>query len=269
MGLLGLLGSACAGGADSVEDGVVERAFALAGDDADVRLRLFHVARQSAIIECMAENGFEYRPEPFFRSPSVSSPHDFGILRLDRARQLGYGMAAGATIEMEIPPSPNDEVRRDLKPAEQVAYDRALYGTGTDDRVGGCLGAAEDVLTGEYPDYLGASEWAEVERQVERYIETFLLLSASLWVDWSACMSDAGYDYATTFDARDDLTAAIESGALDVRSVAFRDTEFQLAIADAQCQEPIIAELIERSDQAQEQIFGTIIEPLTTEAPRV
>lgn len=159
---------------------------------------------QQEIASCMAAAGFEYIPADvdaveLAMSAVRSEP---GVSREDYKRQWGYGVTTrfdnrGKEIELG---ERNLAIFADLSEADQVAYERTLYGENTDaifsyqfdeedfDPTGGCTRQAieatfdDEMLDSDYEnpkdvlvDQDGRMEEAELR--------------------WADCMAEAGYDY--------------------------------------------------------------------------
>lgn len=98
---------------------------------------------QNSISACMAAQGFRYVPNPHdvsqtstgLSSPLLSLPVPFLPSERDMVAHVGYGVMgtpdeqAAAAGEVE---DPNVTYRETLSPAEQDAYDKALYGDPSD-----------------------------------------------------------------------------------------------------------------------------------------
>ncbi|HYF25577.1 MAG TPA: hypothetical protein VD931_07565 [Baekduia sp.] len=177
-------------------------------------------ARQSrveaAIRDCMKAEGFEYVPvDPIAQRAAVT-----GSGRLsdeDFLQQFGYGISTlwgrGGNRE-----DPNRTIRAGLGPADQRAYDRALYGenagatffaavdSGDFSELGGCTKKATEQVFG------GAAVLNELTGKLdeleERILEDQRMTKAI--EAWSACMADKGFRYEEPEAIDEDLLERME-----------------------------------------------------------
>lgn len=186
-------------------------------DAARARLREEETRVQESIRQCMAEQGFEYRP--------VLPPDDAFAVASDLddeewVRTEGFGITTWygreeGTFRHETRTDPNQEILDAMSESERQAWNDALYGTQeeleaemevevleeTGDTVvygtgygPGCQGQAYEK---EFGDRAAAEElWREVQPAIEEMHER-IEAEPRVVEAWSACMSQAGYDVAT------------------------------------------------------------------------
>lgn len=206
---------------------------------------------QTLIAQCMKDQGFEYdRPHiPDKVNPDgYTSPEQW-------AASYGYGVVeAYRTSDPAKTPA-------ERSPVEEVEYDRALYGTVTDedaleDRVSynweqeGCIGFAYHEATDGADEIMrdprvtalfDAVNQAEIEVAASE-------LALSLTDEWTGCMADTGYSNQTdpttvASGFRHDLVAILAEDASDSvhdRAITeLREREIATALADLDCQQAI------------------------------
>ena len=231
------------------------------GDDFDPALEQARYERQELeaqqlIRQCMAQQGWEYTPfVPDFGEEVFFGPGD-DLSREEWVAQYGFGISTTFTeqfdqdfsVEENLDPTddPNFIYRDSLTPAEQIAYDRALYGSfdfdesdieyGEDGNPifpefepSGCFDEAYGELFGGF-----GGEGGEIEVVYEElgplYEELFQRIEADPRVvelkgAWSGCMGEAGY----TFAGQDDMYMSIEermSGFYELAYGTFDEQEF-------------------------------------------
>jgi hypothetical protein len=182
---------------------------------------------QEKIAECMAEQGFEYKPIIWEEEIGFAGPGDEEELTEEEWKlKYGYGIFAMMLEEMsrweeEGPPGeefvdPNMEYMETLSESEREAYEKALWGDwegheyepqfdeeGNEiwvepdwSEIGGCQNIVEQ-------EYYGAQQeaWEELDEELQPAWEEF-----EQWVNtdarvvelnqaWSTCMAEKGYDY--------------------------------------------------------------------------
>jgi hypothetical protein len=228
---------------------------------------------EQLIGECMTAAGFEYVPVDFERvkegmDADKSAP---GLNDEEFVKQFGFGISTQADHPgREIGLGEQNILIYDaLTPEEKVAYDHTLLG---DDReatfaqsieaedfskAGGCTRqAAEQIFT---PEELTQAYINPADVAIEQDPRVVTALG-----DWSTCMRDKGYDYATPDDVEQDLHDrfdAIAKGA-DPRSLTGSDatalTELQgeelaLAPVSTKCEEDVLEPVI---SDVEAEIFG-------------
>lgn len=260
---------ACGGGSDSAQartlptSGTAQPATDLPGTQAfgltDEEFAASVDATEALIASCMADAGFEYVPVDVTAFLEVEEwlRRDPSLTREEYKSQWGYGI----TTRFDFPArdvglgSQNLRIYEDLAPADQVAYDRSLFGEDTDATLaitlddedftstGGCTREAIDQVfpaemrTGTFvnpKDVLVESDprVAEAEQR------------------WADCMADAGYEYTDQdeiieeFEEQSDVVAGdddpeeLTGSRLDALR-QLQDDEIAVALKDLECQEPV------------------------------
>ena len=217
-------------------------------------------AAERGVVECMAEAGFEYRPLDFAEQLGRPGPADPDSREF--AETSGYGIFASPDTA-EIDPNdfvdPNDEIRAGLSPTELDAYQLALYGDAPvegeqislDERTG-CVATsyravydAEDDME-RVEDFFNefGVEFNEIEQRFRadpRYGE--------LQEQWSDCMAEAGYQFATRdavfieLNERANAAGPIESDGATATLDAVADWERAVATADWDCTQDVDEQL--------------------------
>jgi hypothetical protein len=190
---------------------------------------------QEIIVECMAEEGFPYTPmvpgdETWGYGPGVDLTEE------EWTAKYGYGRFTMMLEEAEMmeggePPweqneDPNWAYMETLSEAQRQAYERALYGDHEtwweehEDEIRAAEDAGEEYM--DYPTYedIGGCEtlaWEtvgmgpneeleEAWRELDPYWEElYQRIEADARIveantEWSGCMAEAGYDFATQED---------------------------------------------------------------------
>jgi hypothetical protein len=156
---------------------------------------------ENLIRDCMKAQGFDYIPvDPVAqRAQLVGQP---GMTEEEFNKQFGYGITTlYEQKETEDATGPNKEIRDALGPADQAAYDRALYGddpsatfavaldTGDFSRLGGCVKqAAEKVFGGV--DVIESLQ-SKLDELDDRILADPRMVKAV--AAWSACMGKGGF----------------------------------------------------------------------------
>jgi len=211
-------------------------------------------ATEAAIADCMAEAGFEYIPidsETFRDAMDLVGGSPPGFTDEEFVAQFGYGITT-------LPPrsefrfgDENQTIFDDLSAEDQVAYTRTLVGdhdTATfvlmleqEDFLpaGGCTETAiEEVFT---PEQLSPSFFNPFDALVEqdpRMIEA--------QANWSDCMKEAGFEYATQGDPEDEFVERLQTltGGADPATLegsdkdaltALQGEERAIAVVDFEC----------------------------------
>lgn len=222
--------------------------------------------------ECMTAAGFEYVPVEWdtIRAAMTSDKSAPGLSGTEFLAQYGFGISTQPEkpiIELGRGED-NARILGDLSEADRVAYERTLYGAHTDatwayalesedfSRTGGCTRAAAEQLFG--PEELLATYFNPADALVEADDR----MQAAL-VDYAACMSDAGFDYAHPDEVEDDLFARFdeitEGGSVEELSPAAAEElaalqAHELAVAPANQECELALEQIE--DQVERELFG-------------
>jgi hypothetical protein len=178
---------------------------------------------ESLIAECIRDEGFEYvaadyttvrrgmmadKSLPGLTEEEFIDAHGFGISTLytGHAPQLAEGYSPGKIGLGDR----NIRIFKNLSPADQVAYNRALLGENTDatfavgletenfSRCGGCtLNAVKQVFT---PEQLKANYY----NPLDALINNDPRMKAAVR-EWAAKMHDAGFDYNHPDEVEPDL----------------------------------------------------------------
>jgi hypothetical protein len=189
---------------------------------------------QEAIARCMANQGFDYVPEPAASITSTNigggakvikfnSPPTFPNLPPDQfAQRFGYGISTAPPASKGGPPvDPNDKIVSAMSVAERVAYEHALYGVGTPLNSQGYLESSVNsspqacttrASRGQPTD----DQQAALERRVQRVQTVYKSLVSRIddlndqeladprmvaaTHQWSGCMAAAGFPGYTGLD---------------------------------------------------------------------
>ncbi|MEX2310201.1 MAG: hypothetical protein WD738_21720 [Pirellulales bacterium] len=193
---------------------------------------------EALIAECMREQGFEYVPADFITvkrgmSADKSLP---GLSEEEFIDKYGYGISTlytGLSPQLAEGYSPgkiglgdrNVQIFKNLSPADQVAYNRALLGDNTDatfavgfelenfSRCGGCtLKAIEQVFT---PQQLKSTYYNPLNALINKDPRMRTALRK-----YAEAMRDAGFDYnhpdEVEPDIRERLYAITDGGTIPV-----------------------------------------------------
>ncbi|MCL2849383.1 MAG: hypothetical protein FWE61_04985 [Micrococcales bacterium] len=213
--------------------------------DADAQAQITRHAND-LIAACMKDQGFTY-DQPYVPDRPVLGSDDMDPVQW--ASVHGYAIATGELVV----PAP-EAVHRSA--AEQVAYDAALYGTGTGDGVAydwrqeGCMGSAYHEATGGADEIMADERYAALFAAIDA-VTTQVGESgevAALNDDWSQCMAGTNHPgfvspQAAQASAEQALGAVLaeqpDPSDLErlLRTVS-RD-EIALAVADATCQRTV------------------------------
>ncbi len=208
---------------------------------------------EELVAECMAEQGFEYLPQPLLVNEPAPDEPEQGTREF--AERYGYGIFLQPRYVTNDGASDLRDVNADIKAtmslAERAEYDRALHGTGEDNfvmsgdevdlEVTGCSGVMIDYsINGggkSDPVYVDASAYVQ-------HIDEVLLAEdprvAAADARWAECMSDAGWPGLASqpdasllaFEWLDALIAAMTEPGPEVLA-----DEVSLALADFDCTE--------------------------------
>lgn len=216
VGLVIALG-ACGGGSggDRQSSATLDEQVGLEGDAI-----LQRQARAEALIrDCMKAQGFDYVPvDPVAQRAALVGSRSMSEEEFNQ--QFGYGITTLYEQRLQqASTGPNERIRAALGPADQVAYDRALYGddptatfavaldTGDFTRLGGCLKQATERVFG------GASLLETITSKLDDLDER--ILADARMVDavkgWSRCMQQAGYDFSAQDDVDETLKSELEA----------------------------------------------------------
>ena len=206
-------------------------------------------AGESSIAECMADAGFEYTPIDVetFRDAMDAQGSVPGLSDEEFIAQYGYGITTlPPTSEFRFGEE-NQRIFDDLSAEDQVAYTRTLVGDHTQAtyvnmletedflQAGGCTETAIKEVYSE--EQLSPSFFNPFDALVEQ--DTRMIEAQK---NWSACMGEAGFDYATQGDPEDEFVErldAITQGA-DPTTLTGSDKD---ALTELQGEERAIAAL--------------------------
>ena len=175
--------------------------------EANTLVRAAERRYQQALAACMARSGFQYVPHiGVVGSLTRGSGLPSGLPADEFRRRYGYGVAAGFKSALNlspepIEPDPNEAIRAAMTAQDQAAYDRALHGSiHRGNLPGGCQAQAPDPIpvagtAGELEDDLN-----ELQSRIDadEHVVTARL-------DWTECMSRAGYPFSDDQQIQDDL----------------------------------------------------------------
>jgi hypothetical protein len=226
------------------------------------------IEQTEAIISgCMEAEGFEYVPvDPVtFRNGMASLGAVPGLNDEEFVDQYGYGYTTLPPTQKFRAGEENQRIYDDLPTADQVAYDRALWGDKTEatfvymlenedfEGAGGCTKTAIDQVFSEQQrnptfnnpfDVLVAQDTRVVDAKEK----------------WSKCMTEEGFDFATPDDAEgtiidklDALTKGADPSTLtgsDAEALSDLQTEEKaVAAADFACQEEYLVAVEEQVER--------------------
>ncbi|MEA2022973.1 MAG: hypothetical protein U9N79_01640 [Actinomycetota bacterium] len=181
---------------------------------------------QEKIAECMAEQGFEYKPIIWEEEFGFVGPgEDEDLTQQEEKLKYGYHMFTMLIEDMqrweENPPEeefhdPNEEYLETLSESESEAYEKALWGDWEGNEpepefdeegneiwvepdwseIGGCQNIVEQEYRGDQNEAM-EELWEELEpawREFEQWINTDSRV-VELNQAWSTCMAEKGYDF--------------------------------------------------------------------------
>jgi hypothetical protein len=184
---------------------------------------------ENRIAKCMRQQGFEYVPADFktIRRGMLADKTLPGMDEEEFIEQHGFGISTfytGSAPQLSDGYNParvglgdqNVQFFKNLLPADQVAYNRALLGKNTDatfavaleqenfSRCGGCtLEAVKQVFK---PDQLGATYYHPMDVLINKDPRIKAAVRK-----WSEAMRDAGFSYNHPDDVEPDLTARLHA----------------------------------------------------------
>jgi len=226
---------------------------------------------EEAISVCMAAQGFEYEPVFTDLAPIFAQVPEIPLDSRAYAATYGFGMASGNEPgrpdnqpDYEAWPDPNRERLAAMSPAQQAAWDLALWGEEQlgdywDPQLAGCAGRANVEF---FPPQEVASQFAGLNDElniVRNWISNLELFHG--WQDinnprlsetfmaWSSCMANAGYpglvDMISVWQLIDDEWAALQNRHTGNRDgyladfEEFRQWELAFAVAHWDCQQEV------------------------------
>ncbi|MEJ3748575.1 hypothetical protein WEI85_35505 [Actinomycetes bacterium KLBMP 9797] len=195
-------------------------------------LSLVAAAEHKLVAECMSRYGFTWPAPPAERAETHQVDRLYGVADLATAQRYGY----------HLPPSGNSRDKpagrsgggQPLSRAELLALDGPDGGDGARSHQGkevpegGCAGAARQQVTGASGDTIDPTRVADaitVEMWQKSKSDPRVVAVVAAW---SACMTQAGYDYPSPLqvsDARWSVTGAITA------------VEIRTAVADVRCKQ--------------------------------
>ena len=224
-------------------------------DNGPAAIQERHLRGELLVAECMAEQGFEYLPQPISVQELAPGEPEHGSREF--AERYGYGMFRQpqyvTATEGVDPVDANADIKAAMSLAERTEYDRALHGTGeggyfeSGDEVDldttGCWGMSLDHdLNGggkDDPVFLDASAYAHHIDEVLLEADPRVVAADA---QWSACMADAGWPGLTSQPEAASLAIDWSRALVDPEtSVMARpgdqllDDEISLALADVDC----------------------------------
>lgn len=215
---------------------------------------------EQATRECMVQQGFEYEPSrgagagfaAFFEATEGSSTLDaqtyasqegFGISTIFDAIEIGVGTAITAGVDEDA----NTELLAEMSEGERSAWFFALTGeqaefndeglridpdsgepvegTGTGAVEGGCRFDAQASVR---EDFIVLGDLAEELEELDDRVDADTRI-LEIRREWSACMSDGGFLYATEDEARDEIQTAFIPYVLTVFSGVARGSSVELS----------------------------------------
>ncbi|WP_298988845.1 hypothetical protein [uncultured Pseudokineococcus sp.] len=219
---------------------------------------------------CMQEQGFDYTPMDTSQAfGDMTVEEDVDYESEEYIATHGYGMTTweeeAAPEEEEEWVDPNEDYVAGMSESEQTAFYEALYGpmdvveetdpeaemAEYDWTTAGCSGEAQHEVDGASVDPFSDPAFSSLQEEMERMYTSVQddPAVASLDGDWSACMAEAGYDFAAPDDAwqdisdrSDELYAATSESSPEPDLAAMdelQQLEIDTALADHRCQEEV------------------------------
>jgi len=219
--------------------------------------------REEYVAACMWEAGFEYQPNPSTRTLIHTEGAEWDPTDRDWVSQFGFGITTFdslATAGVEL--SGSASAANDLSPAEQGAWNLAMFGPGTfgDFDFGnweaqGCQGYADHRINQTRPDAIA------LELGFWRLLDDIQAFGNEVsWSagpddvnnDWAACMAGAGFPgFRLQTDAASEIVSAsnelrhhqIENDStetvLSPAQSALSEHEIEMALADFDCRREV------------------------------
>jgi hypothetical protein len=239
-------------------------------------------AVEALIAECMSEAGFEYIAADYntVRRGMVADKSLPGLSERGYMNQFGFGISTlytGLAPQLADVTTPakiglgeqNVRIFNNLSPAEQVAYNRTLFGENTDatfavaietedfSRTGGCTRAAiEQVFT---PEQLSTTYLNPQDALIEQDPRMIAALA-----EFADCIRAAGFDYNSEREIEPDLKrrlyaitggAPIEVLSADARAALaeLQGYERALGVVAYECEVRILEPV---EDQVESELFA-------------
>jgi hypothetical protein len=274
-----LILAACGGGSDS--NGGEDQPTSNGGQTTEVGKEEFGQTEEQLVTSiedveagieaCMAAAGFEYVPiNPVdFRQGMGSLATVPGLSDEEFVAEYGYGFTTLPPKEVFRWGDENQAIIDSLSAADQVAYEQNLIGENKEathvfmlenedfEGAGGCTKQAiDDVYSAEQRD-------PNFQNPFDVLVEQDPRMQAALG-EWSACMSEAGYDYESPEDAEDELVERLSdltrgadpatlTGIEADQLAELQAEERAIALADLACAEEF---LIPVEEQVERDISG-------------
>jgi hypothetical protein len=142
--------------------------------------------QEKAVAACMKGAGFDYKPELRSLPPTIS----IGPIgqEVSWKRKHGYGISEALGNMRPAPPSPNEPIRSSLSQADQVAYDKALFGAVTPGQAvefknpRGCLNESYGLTNTGANLTLPKTQTEQADQEVQ-----------AILVPWRRCLAKQGY----------------------------------------------------------------------------
>lgn len=216
-------------------------------------------ATETLIASCMANAGFEYVPVDVTAFLEVEEwlRRDPSMTREEYKSQWGFGISTRFDFparDVGLGPQ-NLRIYEDLSPADQVAYDRALFGEDTDatfaitlddedfTSTGGCTKEAIDQV---FPAEMRSGTFVN-PKDVLVESDPRVVEAEQQWAD---CMAEADYEYADQDEIIEEFEEQLDvitdgddpeeltDSRLDALQQLQAD-EIAVALKDLECQEPV------------------------------
>lgn len=239
---------------------------------------------ENFIRDCMKGQGFDYVPvDPTAQRAALVGQS--GLSEEDYLKQYGYGITTLYEQRQRVALGPNEAIRNALGAADQLAYDRALYGddptatfaealdTGDYSRLGGCVKTATEQVFGGLATFQTIQD--KLSELDARIIADTRMVAAL--AKWSECMHAAGYDLAQPGQVDSVLQGQLEAivGPPDNRGpdydraalVALQRQEVSMVTADLACEKEHITKVEEKVRVEYERTFREQNADLLTKVP--
>jgi hypothetical protein len=235
--------------AESIED-----YFGFGNGGGDQQKRITRKINES-VQKCMKNEGFDYKipPDPATQFPTGSDSASQQAF----VKKWGYGISTTIDVnKLSANADPNAAIRAKLSPADQKAYDKALFGKAD----AGPTGDPKSCLTKSFTILGDIAKltvlFSKYESDVTKRIDSNPKVVAAM-KEWSACMKEKGFSYAKDGDVGPALIARLTKitggaggpadlfggGALDpakidkVALTKLQKDEIATAVRDFECTE--------------------------------
>jgi len=190
----------------------------LSDEDLEKQLEEEATKREELMAQCMADQGFEYKPVTGNYGFSFESAPESYESEIERAETEGYGYFSDReeTGNEQEYIDPNAAAVEKMSESEREAFYEALYGKQVEENgeynweTAGCSGQADHEINGERAEnevdpWAMMSEdpqWEELNTGMQTMWENAQNSPeiADLMNDWGACMADEGISFATKPD---------------------------------------------------------------------